>query len=61
MAKLDGKITINEFKKKYLTKYASLKRNYEWFAETFVKYILSDERDEWIETFGEWLDGFFDR
>ena len=59
MRKLDKKMTKTEFKKTYWTKYAMSKRNYEWFAETFAKYVLSDEQDIWTETFGEWLEDYF--
>ena len=59
MNKLDKKITITQFKEKYISKYANSKRNYEWFAETFAKYKLSNEKDIWTETFGEWLEGYF--
>ena len=56
--KLDKKITITEFKNQYWGDYAKSRRNYEWFAETFAKYKLG-EKDVWIETFGEWLEGYF--
>ena len=59
MRKLDKKITKTEFKKTYFSKYALAKRNYEWFAETFAKYKLSKEQDVWTETFGEWLEEYY--
>ena len=59
ISKLPEKITITEFKKKYLSKYAISKRNNEWFAETFTKYMLSNKQDVWTEAFGEWLEGYF--
>lgn len=58
MKKLPEKMTITEFKKKYFSRYAQSKRNYEWFAETFAKYKLGDQ-DVWTETFGEWLEDYF--